>query len=131
MGGALSATVRTRGTVEVDETRQYAIAPRFEGWVERLYANQTGMPVRAGQPLLSVYSPQLAAAQQEYRLADETARRLAESEPDSAASMVRLRDAARTRLRHLETSHAQLGPHGLVPPHSADQGAVKKPVVPG
>src|SRR3546814_17442831 len=33
--GALSATVRTSGTVEVDETRQYAIAPRFEGWVER------------------------------------------------------------------------------------------------
>src|SRR3546814_2008577 len=62
---ALAATVRTSGTVEVDETRQYAIAPRFEGWVERLYANQTGMRVRAGQPLLSVYSPQLAAAQQE------------------------------------------------------------------
>src|SRR5690606_320048 len=35
----LAATVRTSGTVEVDETRQYAIAPRFEGWVERLYAN--------------------------------------------------------------------------------------------
>src|SRR5690606_40589928 len=45
----LAATVRTSGTVEVDETRQYAIAPRFEGWVERLYANQTGMRVRAGQ----------------------------------------------------------------------------------
>src|SRR3546814_17636159 len=64
---ALAATVRTSGTVEVDGTRQYAIAPRFEGWVERLYANQTGMRVRAGQPLLSVYSPQLAAAQQEDR----------------------------------------------------------------
>src|SRR3546814_17222820 len=46
---ALAATVRTSGTVEVDETRQYASAPRFEGWVERLYANQTGMRVRAGQ----------------------------------------------------------------------------------
>src|SRR3546814_1618812 len=73
-----------------------------------LYANQTGMRVRAGQPLLSVYSPQLAAAQQEYRLADETARRLAESDPASAASMVRLRDAARTRLRNWEISDAQL-----------------------
>lgn len=73
--------MRTSGTVEVDETRQYVIAPRFEGWVERLYANQTGMRVRAGQPLLSVYSPQLAAAQQEYRLADETARRLADPIP--------------------------------------------------
>src|SRR3546814_760705 len=111
--GALSATVRTSGTVEVDETRQYAIATRFEGWVERLYANQTGMRVRAGQPLLSVYSPQLAAAQQEYRLADETARRLAESDPASAASMVRLRDAARTRLRNWEISGAPLGQTGV------------------
>src|SRR3546814_20338564 len=58
----------------------------------------------AEQPLLSVYSPQLAAAQQEYRLADETARRLAASDPASAASMVRLRDAARTRLRNWEIS---------------------------
>ena len=59
---ALAGRVRASGTVQVDETRQFVIAPRFEGWVERLYANQTGMHVRAGQPLLAVYSPQLAAA---------------------------------------------------------------------
>ena len=129
--GALSATVRTSGTVEVDETRQYVIAPRFEGWVERLYANQTGMRVRAGQPLLSVYSPQLAAAQQEYRLADETARRLAGSDPASAASMTRLRDAARTRLRNWEISDAQLGKTGLVLTAPADGVVIEKPVVQG
>ncbi|NLA66891.1 MAG: efflux RND transporter periplasmic adaptor subunit [Gammaproteobacteria bacterium] len=127
----LAATVRTSGTVEVDETRQYAIAPRFEGWVERLYANQTGMRVRAGQPLLSVYSPQLAAAQQEYRLADETARRLAGSDPASAASMVRLRDAARTRLRNWEISDAQLGKTALVLTAPADAVVIEKPVVQG
>jgi Cu(I)/Ag(I) efflux system membrane fusion protein len=127
----LAATVRTSGTVEVDETRQYAIAPRFEGWVERLYANQTGMRVRAGQPLLSVYSPQLAAAQQEYRLADETARRLAGSDPASAASMTRLRDAARTRLRNWEISDAQLGKTGLVLTAPADGVVIEKPVVQG
>ena len=129
--GALAATVRTSGTVEVDETRQYAIAPRFEGWVERLYANQTGMRVRAGQPLLSVYSPQLAAAQQEYRLADETARRLAESDPASAASMARLRDAARTRLRNWEISDAQLGKKGLILTAPADAVVIEKLVVQG
>lgn len=129
--GALAGTVRTSGTVEVDETRQYAIAPRFEGWVERLYANQTGMRVRAGQPLLSVYSPQLAAAQQEYRLADETARRLAESDPASAASMARLRDAARTRLRNWEISDAQLGKKGLILTAPADAVVIEKLVVQG
>ncbi len=129
--GALTRTVRTSGTVEVDETRQYVIAPRFEGWVERLYANQTGMRVRAGQPLLSVYSPQLAAAQQEYRLADETARRLAESDPASAASMARLRDAARARLRNWEIRDAQLGDNGLVLTAPADAVVIEKPVVQG
>src|SRR5690606_33634580 len=66
----LASLVRASGTVEIDETRQYVVAPRFEGWVQRLHVNQTGMQVRAGQPLMSVYSPQLAAARQEYRLAD-------------------------------------------------------------
>lgn len=128
---ALASTVRTSGTVEIDEARQFAIAPRFEGWVERLYANQTGMQVRAGQPLLSVYSPQLAAAQQEYRLADETARRLAESDPASAASMARLRDAARTRLRNWEIRDTQLGKTGLVLTAPADAVVIEKPVVQG
>jgi Cu(I)/Ag(I) efflux system membrane fusion protein len=129
--GALSATVRTSGTVEVDETRQYVIAPRFEGWVERLYANQTGMRVRAGQRLLSVYSPQLAAAQQEYRLADETARRLGGSDPASAASMIRLRDAARTRLRNWEISDGQMGKRELVLTSPANAVVIDKPVVQG
>jgi Cu(I)/Ag(I) efflux system membrane fusion protein len=127
----LASSVRTSGTVEVDETRQYAIAPRFEGWVERLYANHTGMRVRAGQPLLSVYSPQLAAAQQEYRLADEAARRLAMSDPASAVSMTRLRDAARTRLRNWEISDAQMGKNGLVLTAPADAVVIEKPVVQG
>lgn len=129
--GALASTVRTSGTVEVDETRQYVIAPRFEGWVERLHANQTGMRVRRGQPLLSVYSPQLAAAQEEYRLADEAARRLAGSDPASAASMIRLRDAARTRLRNWEISDSQPGKAALVLTAPADAVLIEKQVVQG
>ncbi|MCM2338524.1 MAG: efflux RND transporter periplasmic adaptor subunit, partial [Lysobacter sp.] len=72
----LERKVEASGTVTVDETQQYVIAPRFEGWVERLHANQTGQTVRRGEPLLSVYSPQLMAAQEEYRIADAAARRL-------------------------------------------------------
>ncbi len=134
----LASIVRTSGTVEVDETRQYVIAPRFEGWVERLYANQTGMRVRAGQPLLAVYSPQLAAAQKEYRLADATARKLAQSDPASAASMARLRDAARARLRNWEISDAQLarlgrdgGTDNLLLTSPANAVVIDKPVVQG
>ncbi|MFC7300205.1 efflux RND transporter periplasmic adaptor subunit [Cognatiluteimonas weifangensis] len=135
---ALASLVRASGTVEVDETRQYAIAPRFEGWVATLYANQTGMRVRAGQPLLAVYSPQLAAAQQEYRLADAAAQRLASSDPASAASMLRLRDAARARLRNWEVDgahRARRSQHGgndtLVLTSPADATVIEKPVVQG
>ena len=104
----LSPSIRASATVQVDETRQYVIAPKFEGWVERLYANQTGMSVRRGQPLLSVYSPELVAAQNEYRIADSAARKLQDSDPDSAASMRRLRDASRARLKNWDISDAQL-----------------------
>jgi Cu(I)/Ag(I) efflux system membrane fusion protein len=133
----LASQVRASGTVEIDETREYAIAPRFEGWVAKLYANQTGMHVRAGQPLLSVYSPQLAAAQQEYRLANSAARELAKTDPASAASMARLRDAARARLRNWQVSGAQLrvgkadGNDNLVLTSPANAVVIEKPVVQG
>ncbi|WP_081974901.1 efflux RND transporter periplasmic adaptor subunit [Novilysobacter arseniciresistens] len=131
----LASLVRASGTVEIDETRQYAIAPRFEGWVEHLYANQTGMQVSAGQPLMAVYSPQLAAARQEFRLADAAARRLAQSDPASAASMERLREAARTRLQNWEISGAQLGGQGgsdnMVLTSPANAVVIEKPIIQG
>ncbi len=104
----LASAVRASATVQIDETRQYVIAPKFEGWVEHLYADQTGMSVRRGQPLLSVYSPALVAAQQEYRVADAAARQLDGGDPTSAETMRRLRDAARSRLRNWDIGGAQL-----------------------
>lgn len=134
----LSPTVRASATVQVDETRQYVIAPKFEGWVERLHANQTGMAVRRGQPLLSVYSPELVAAQNEYRVADSAARKLEASDPTSAATMRRLRDAARARLRNWDIGPAQLahlghGPTGgnLVLTSPANAVVIDKPIVQG
>lgn len=131
----LASLVRASGTVEIDETRQYVVAPRFEGWVERLYVNQTGMQVHAGQPLMSVYSPQLAAARQEYQLADEAAHRLAKSDPASAASMQRLRDAARTRLRNWEIGDARLADRGgkdsMILTSPANAVVIEKSIVQG
>lgn len=135
--GNLSPSIRASATVRVDETRQYAIAPKFEGWVERLYADQTGMQVRRGQPLLSVYSPQLLAAQDEYRVADNAARELAANDPDSAATMRRLRDASRARLRNWDIDTTQLGHPGhgsggnLVITSPANAVVVDKPIVQG
>ena len=139
----LSPSIRASATVQVDETRQYVIAPKFEGWVERLFANETGMSVRRGQPLLSVYSPELVAAQSEYRIAENAARTLQDSDPESAATMRRLRDASRARLRNWNISDAQLAQIGRDPnsgnPSSgnlvltapADAVVIEKPIVQG
>lgn len=61
--------VRAVGLLAQDERRQVVVAPRFEGWIERLYADTTGQSVRRGDPLASIYSPELIWAQREYQRA--------------------------------------------------------------
>lgn len=132
---ALVANVRASASVQVDETRQFVVAPRFEGWIETLYANETGMTVRRGEPLMAIYSPELIAAQGEYAVADAAATRLADSDPASAATMRQLRDAAQTRLRNWEVAGAHVARQGrearLVLSAPADAVVVDKPVVQG
>ncbi|MFZ5635593.1 MAG: efflux RND transporter periplasmic adaptor subunit [Pseudomonadota bacterium] len=128
--------IRASGTIRIDESRQYAIAPRFEGWVSKLHANQTGMRVRRGQPLLAVYSPQLAAVREEYRVADAAAARIGAHDPASAVSMRRLRDAALDRLRNWGIDDGQLrsirrSDADLVLTSPADAVIIEKPVVEG
>src|SRR5258708_5967063 len=65
----LTTTTRTTGVVAVDETRLVQVAPKFRGFVERLYVNATGQPVQRGPALLDVFSPELLAGQQELLLA--------------------------------------------------------------
>ena len=52
-----------------DETRYARIAPRFGGWVRKLHVNFTGAPVEKGQPLFTVYSPELFSTENEYLIA--------------------------------------------------------------
>jgi RND family efflux transporter MFP subunit len=66
-------TVRTVGIVVADETRVRHVMTKVEGWIERLYVNYTGQYVSAGQPLASIYSPELLSTQEEYLRAKKTA----------------------------------------------------------
>lgn len=68
-GRELSRAVRAFATVQFDERKQYVVAPRYGGWIEKLFVNATGDMVKPGQPLFEVYSPELAVLQQEWRLA--------------------------------------------------------------
>jgi multidrug efflux pump subunit AcrA (membrane-fusion protein) len=105
----LTAEVRTVGIVNFDETRMARIAPKFDGFVERLYGNFTGQPVRRGQPLLEIYSPELVSAQEELLLAARLDRSLGESAvPGVPAGSPDLLAAARRRLRLWDISEGQI-----------------------
>ncbi|MDE1900596.1 MAG: efflux RND transporter periplasmic adaptor subunit [Alphaproteobacteria bacterium] len=62
----LARTVHAVGTVQIDETRQTLVSPRFDGWIEKLYADATGMQVKKGDPLFVFYSPELTHIEAEY-----------------------------------------------------------------
>jgi len=62
----LKASIRAAGRAAYDETRRAEISLKFSGWVREIRVDYTGRAVRAGEPLFTVYSPELFAAQQEY-----------------------------------------------------------------
>ena len=95
----LSRTIRTVGSIEIDETRQARVAARVAGRIEKLYADFTGQAVQAGAPLYALYSPELVATQREYLLALENRQRLAGGTPDTIQSADEIVAAARDRLR--------------------------------
>lgn len=94
-------TIRVNGRVAVDETRIVRVQTRFEGWIDKVHVDFTGRFVRQGEPMLTLYSPELVAGQQEYLLARRAQDTLAHSMvPGIAVHNSALADAARTRLTH-------------------------------
>jgi Cu(I)/Ag(I) efflux system membrane fusion protein len=105
----LTSEVRTAGVVTFDETKMAQIAPKFGGYVDRLYVNSTGQQVRRGQPVLDIYSPELVAAQQELLLAGQLDRTIGRSSvPGVTAGGTNLVDASRRRLQQWDISDAQI-----------------------
>lgn len=100
----LDRTLRATGRIETNERRTYAISPKFEGWVERLYVNTTGQTVSKGQPLFEVYSPELVSAQGEYALAVQGLATLKDADAEAKAGMQRLADASRARLKNWDVA---------------------------
>jgi membrane fusion protein, copper/silver efflux system len=77
----LGRELRVVGTLAYAEPRRQYVNARVMGWVERLDADYTGMPVRKGDPLLALYSPNLVSAQEEFL----SARRLGDTSLTAAA----------------------------------------------
>lgn len=94
----LGRTLRASGRVEPDERRMATIAPKFEGYVERLHVNVTGQPVAKGQPLFEVYSPELVSAQREYLIAAQGVAAMQDAGPEALAGMKQLAESSLARL---------------------------------
>jgi Cu(I)/Ag(I) efflux system membrane fusion protein len=92
MSGPLVNTIRTVGTVDYDEELVRDVNVKVAGWVQKLHVDTLGQPVRKGDPLFELYSPDLYAAQQEYLLA-------LKGGPVGGGGKS-LADAARTRLEY-------------------------------
>jgi multidrug efflux pump subunit AcrA (membrane-fusion protein) len=105
----LTKTIRAVGHVTFDETLLHQVHAKFEGYVEDLYVDYTGKSVRKGQPLLSIYSPDLLATQQEYLLAVRTRQQFrGSSNADLSRGGTDLYESARQRLLLWDISPAEL-----------------------
>ena len=63
--------IRTTGNVAMDETRLAYVQIRFSGFVQKVFADATYQYVRKGQPLFTIYSPDLVATEREYFVAKQ------------------------------------------------------------
>ena len=104
----LTRTVQAVATIQASERQLHTVAPKFEGWIQKLHVNTTGQLVRRGEPLLEVYSPDLVTAQQEYLIAWKGVQAVKDASPEVKANMRTLMDSALQRLRNWDISEAEL-----------------------
>lgn len=106
--GSLDRDVRVVAQVAYDETRIAVVTPRVDGYVEQLDADFTGQQVRAGAPLLRLYSPMITATADELLLARRLEAELAAGSRDAVGNASRLVNAARERLRRWGVSAGEI-----------------------
>jgi len=104
----LDRTLRVAGRIETDERRTFVIAPKFEGWVERLYVNTTGQAVGKGQPLFEVYSPELVSARRERELAVQGIAAMKDADEEARDGMRRLAESSAARLKNWDIADSRV-----------------------
>jgi RND family efflux transporter MFP subunit len=105
----VNTELRFYGNVQVDERRQAYVQTRFAGWVRKVYADATGNFIDKGQPLFTIYSPDLVSTEHEYLLAKKNSESLQQSKVSGVASGASsLFSAAKERLLQWEVSPAEI-----------------------
>jgi hypothetical protein len=91
--------IRTVGIIEADETKIARISIKFTGWIHDVFVDYVGKYVRRGEPIFTVYSPELVSTQQEYLLALRAQDSFGKSSfPEISSSAKSLLEATRERL---------------------------------
>lgn len=105
----LSDDIRATGTVDIDERRVSYVQVRFPGYIGKVFVNATYLYVQKGQPLFTIYSPDLVATQQEYLLAQQNQKALSASTVDGvSAGAATLSAAAEQRLQQWEVPQSEI-----------------------
>jgi Cu(I)/Ag(I) efflux system membrane fusion protein len=105
----LEKIIRTVGRVDYDEKRIVTVSPKVGGWIEDLYVDFTGRYVKQGEPLLTIYSPELVSTQEEYLIALRAKRDLSKSPfPEVAGSGESLAESAKRRLKLWDINDDQI-----------------------
>jgi Cu(I)/Ag(I) efflux system membrane fusion protein/cobalt-zinc-cadmium efflux system membrane fusion protein len=100
MRKAVNDRLETTGNIEADERLQGYVQTRFAGWIEQVFANSTYQYVHRGQPLFTIYSPDLVSTEDEYLLALDARKRVSSSAvADVTTYASSLVDSAAERLK--------------------------------
>jgi len=105
----LMSSIRAVGTVHYAETRLSEINLKLDGWIRELFVDYTGQPIAKGQPLFTLYSPDLLATENEYLLALKTRDQLQNSQiPEARERADQLVASARQRLALWDLPESEL-----------------------
>lgn len=121
----VTRNIRAVGSVRPDESRQIAVASRFDGWVEKLYVAKTGDQVRRGEKLLEINSPDLREVQRNY----VTARKLAPELTQVNLERLQSQGLSQTQIAELDGRKDVPLTTGIYAPD--DGQVIEKPVIQG
>lgn len=100
--------IRTVGYLEYDQQKMVSVTTKYSGFIEKVYVNYKGQPVRKGEPLFEIYSPELVQTEQELLSALEYSHRMAEAPKETRERAASLVEAARQRLAYWDITPEQV-----------------------
>jgi Cu(I)/Ag(I) efflux system membrane fusion protein len=104
----LTREIRTVGYLDYDQEKMVSVTTKYPGFVEKVYVNYIGEPVRKGQPLFEIYSPELVQTEQDLLSALEFARKLDGAPAEAQQRAQQLVAAARARFGYWDIGPAQV-----------------------